>query len=49
MSSDTLHKPTPGLGGERTVYGWLKPVIQGCPGHIGEIQTLKTLQTRAKS
>jgi hypothetical protein len=37
---------TPGLDGERTTYSWLRPVIQGCLGHIGEIQTLKTLQTR---
>jgi DinB family protein len=49
LESEVLHRPTPGLNGERTAYGWLRPVIQGCLGHIGEIQTLKTLQTRTRS
>ena len=49
LGSEALHQPTPGLGSERTAYGWLRPVVQGCLGHIGEIQTLKTMQTKIKS
>jgi hypothetical protein len=49
LGSEALQQPTPGLGSERTVYGWLKPIVQGCFGHIGEIETLKTMQAKIKS
>ncbi len=46
LSSETLHQPTLGLKGTRTAYGWVKPVLKGCLGHLGEIQALKAMIAR---
>jgi hypothetical protein len=49
LESEAIHQPNPGLGSERTAYGWLKSIMQGCFGHIGEIQALKTMQIKIGS
>lgn len=41
-----LHQPAPGLGGERTPYNWIKPILKGALRHLGEIETLKSLRAR---
>ena len=47
MSSETLHQPALGFAGSRTAYDWIKPILKGCLKHLGEIQALKAMQTRA--
>ncbi|MEM7347498.1 MAG: DinB family protein, partial [Chloroflexota bacterium] len=46
ISTGTLHQPSPGLDGSRTIYNWVKPILKGCFRHAGEIQALKALQSR---
>ncbi len=46
-SSEALHQPAPLFKGERTMYEWIKPILKGSLGHVGEIQTLKAMQQRA--
>jgi hypothetical protein len=45
-SSEALHQPAPLFKGERTVYEWIKPILKGSLGHVGEIQALKAMQKR---
>jgi hypothetical protein len=42
-----LYRPVPGLGGRRTAYQWIKVLLQGCFGHLGEIEALKAMRERA--
>jgi len=46
MSPEALHQSVPGLGDQRTAYEWVKPVLKGCLGHLGEIQALKAMKAR---
>ena len=46
MPVGALYEPTAGMGGKRTVYEWLKVLIRGFFGHIGEIQALKAMRMR---
>jgi len=41
-----FHQVSDALGGQRTRYGWLKPVLAGALGHVGEIRALKAMQVR---
>ncbi len=47
VSTEALHQPAPLFKGERTIYEWIKPILKGSLGHVGEIQTLKAMQQRA--
>jgi hypothetical protein len=49
LSSEALHQSVFGLGRKRTVYQWVKPVLIGCLGHMGEIQALKAMRERMLS
>lgn len=46
MPAEHLHQPAPGLGGVRTVYQWIQPVLKGCIGHVGEIQAIKAMKAQ---
>ncbi len=46
MPEGALYEKVPGLGKSRTAYGWVKVLLQGCMGHVGEIQTLKSIRAR---
>jgi hypothetical protein len=46
MPDGALYEKVPGLGKSRTAYGWIKLLMKGCMGHIGEIQTLKAMRER---
>jgi hypothetical protein len=46
MSEEALHQVVPGLGGKRTPYQWLKPILQGATGHVGEIECLNAMRAR---
>jgi hypothetical protein len=46
ISEDALHQLVPGLGGKRTPYQWLKPILQGATGHLGEIECLNAMRAR---
>ncbi|NUO58253.1 MAG: DinB family protein [Hamadaea sp.] len=46
LTTGQLHEPAPGLGGQRSRYSWLAPVLQGSFGHIGEIDALLAMRTR---
>jgi hypothetical protein len=48
LSDEALTEPAPGLGGKRTRYNWLRSILTGSFGHVGEIEALKALQQRAK-
>jgi len=48
LTTERLHEPAPGLGGERSRYSWLAPVVQGSFGHIGEIDALLAMRARRK-
>ena len=41
-----LHQPAPGLGGRRTPYQWVRSILMGCFGHVGEIEALKAMRER---
>jgi hypothetical protein len=49
MPPDALHQVLPGLGGKRTPYQWVKPILQGCFGHLGEIECLNAMRARQVS
>ncbi len=46
MPEGALYQNVPGLGKSRTSYNWIKPVLKGCLGHVGEIQALKSMRER---
>jgi hypothetical protein len=46
LPPDALEGQAPGLGGDHTVYDWIKGVLMGAFGHIGEIQAFKALRSR---
>lgn len=46
MPGGALHEKVPGLGKSRTAYGWVKLLLKGGMGHLGEIQTLKAMRER---
>lgn len=46
MPVDALFQLTPGLGGKRSPYQWVKPILMGCFGHVGEIECLKAMRAR---
>ena len=43
----TLHQP-PTPTSRRTVYESIKPILQGCFGHVGEIEALKAMRARTQ-
>ncbi|WP_027342122.1 DinB family protein [Hamadaea tsunoensis] len=47
LAPDQLNEAAPGLGGERSRYSWLAPVLQGSFGHVGEIDALLAMRARA--
>ena len=50
LPEGALHELAPGgqdVRPGRTRYGWIKPILQGSMGHLGEIEALKGLQQRA--
>jgi hypothetical protein len=46
MPLDMLYEPVPDSALEGTVYDWLRRLLRGFLGHIGEIQALKGMQAR---
>jgi len=42
-----LYQPAPGLGSRRTPYKWVRSILMGCFGHVGEIEALKAMRERA--
>jgi|GEM_PF-881924 len=47
MPAGALHDIAPGLGGKYTPYDWLKMLMPGCYGHLGEIQALRAMHARS--
>jgi len=48
MPEAALAQPTRVAGGRQTAYQLIKEIVLGCVGHLGEIEALKAIQTRAK-
>lgn len=48
MPDGALYEKVPGIGKSRTSYGWIKLLMKGCMGHLGEIQTLKSIHERMR-
>ena len=46
MLDGALSERVPGLGKSRTAYAWIKLLLKGGMGHLGEIQTLKAMRER---
>jgi len=46
LPAGALHESARGLGASRSVYRWVKPVLKGCLGHIGEIAALRAMYER---
>ncbi len=46
LPPDALHQAPAPESGRRTVYQSLKPILQGCFGHAGEIEALKAMHAR---
>ena len=48
LPEGALSRPTLFVGERLTAYQVIKEIVLGCVGHLGEIEALKALQTRAK-
>jgi ketosteroid isomerase-like protein len=48
LPQGALAQPTTFVGESLTAYAVIKEIVLGCVGHLGEIEALKALQTRAK-
>jgi ketosteroid isomerase-like protein len=48
LPQGALTQPTTFVGESLTAYEVIKEIVLGCVGHLGEIEALKALQTRAK-
>jgi DinB superfamily len=48
MPEAALAQPSRVAGGRQTAYQLIKEIVLGCVGHLGEIEALKAMQTRAK-
>jgi len=48
MPEGVLYEPVKGVGKKRTAYQWIRMLLLGCVGHVGEIEALRALQTRAR-
>ena len=48
VPEEALYEPAPGLGGKRTPYQWIRSIVMGSFGHLGEIEALKAMQSRAE-
>ena len=46
MPDGALYEKVLGIGKSRTAYGWIRLLMKGCMGHLGEIQTLKAIRER---
>jgi hypothetical protein len=44
-----LEQTAPGLGGKRTYYQFVKPILMGSFGHVGEIAALKAMHARTRT
>jgi hypothetical protein len=44
LTPEQLQMPAPGFNGRRSVYRWVAPFLQGCFGHLGEVEALKAWQ-----
>jgi hypothetical protein len=49
LPEEALYQPAMGLGGRRTPYQWIKSILLGSYGHLGEIEALKAMQGRAQA
>lgn len=48
LPEGALDQPIMAAGRERSAYQWIRMLLMGVAGHVGEIEALKVLQTRAK-
>lgn len=48
LSDEALTEPAAGLGGRRTRYNWLRSILMGSFGHVGEVEAFKAMQQRVK-
>ena len=44
MTPEALLMVVPGITGRRNPYQWVRPILQGCFGHLGEIEAMKSWQ-----
>lgn len=49
MAPLQLRELLPGLGGRRNAYRCVRPILQGCFRHLGEIEALKSPRGRHPS
>ena len=49
LPEEALYQPAMGLGGRRTPYQWIKSILLGSYGHLGEIEALKAMQGRTQA
>lgn len=49
MPEDAFLRPAAVPGSDRTVYEWLRSILKGCLGHLGEIRSMKALYLRSGS
>lgn len=48
MPEGAPEQTAPGLKTRATAYAWIKDLMQGCFGHLGEIHALRAMQERRK-
>lgn len=49
LSDESLMKAPPGYSGSRSAHAWIKQVLEGGFGHLGEIRSLRALRGWARS
>jgi len=47
MTPEQLLVVVPGITGRRNPYQWVRPILQGCFGHLGEIEAMRSWQAAA--
>src|SRR5262249_44372208 len=48
MTPEQLQAPALGFSGRRSVYRWVAPFLQGCFGHLGEVEAMKAWQVTTR-
>lgn len=48
LPEGALDQPIKAAGRKRSAYQWIRMLLMGFAGHVGEIEALKAMQTRAK-
>ena len=48
LPEGALDQPLIAAGRKRSAYQWIRMLLMGFAGHVGEIEALKAMQTRAK-